>query len=116
MLALLSAAYGKAIAPSVLGNIERAAKAWREGDARLPEPNDPAEDPTPRRMGYRLLKPDDGSSVAFDDCQHSTGIMVEAKGDYANLLEYQETKTRDEWLKQSAAQVAHCLLLSSQHA
>jgi hypothetical protein len=32
VLALLSAAYGKAIAPSVLGNIERAAKAWREGD------------------------------------------------------------------------------------
>jgi hypothetical protein len=35
VLALLSAAYGKAIAPSVLGNIERAAKAWREGDDRL---------------------------------------------------------------------------------
>jgi hypothetical protein len=32
VLALLSAAYGKAVAPSVLGNIERAAKAWREGD------------------------------------------------------------------------------------
>jgi hypothetical protein len=32
VLALLSAAYGKAIAPSMLGNIERAAKAWREGD------------------------------------------------------------------------------------
>jgi hypothetical protein len=32
VLALLSAAYGKAIAASVLGNIERAAKAWREGD------------------------------------------------------------------------------------
>jgi hypothetical protein len=32
VLALLSAAYGKAIAPSVLGNIERAANAWSEGD------------------------------------------------------------------------------------
>jgi hypothetical protein len=32
VLALLSAAYSEAIAPSVLGNIERAAKAWREGD------------------------------------------------------------------------------------
>jgi hypothetical protein len=32
VLALLSAAYGRAIAPGVLGNIERAAKAWREGD------------------------------------------------------------------------------------
>lgn len=32
MLALLAAAYGKSVSPSVLGNIERAAKAWREGD------------------------------------------------------------------------------------
>lgn len=32
VLALLAAAYGKSIAPSVLGNNERAAKAWREGD------------------------------------------------------------------------------------
>jgi hypothetical protein len=32
VLALLSAAYGKAIAPSALGNIERASKAWSEGD------------------------------------------------------------------------------------
>ncbi len=32
VLALLAAAYGKSIAPSVLGNIERAANAWREGD------------------------------------------------------------------------------------
>jgi hypothetical protein len=32
VLALLSAAYGRAVAPSVLGNIRRAAKAWTEGD------------------------------------------------------------------------------------
>lgn len=32
VLALLAAAYGKSIAPSALGNVERAAKAWREGD------------------------------------------------------------------------------------
>jgi hypothetical protein len=31
-LALLSAAYDKAVAPSVLGNIERAAKSWSAGD------------------------------------------------------------------------------------
>lgn len=53
VLALLSAAYGRAIAPTVLGNIERAAKAWGEGDdclayihlahARLPEPDDAVE-------------------------------------------------------------------------
>jgi hypothetical protein len=51
VLALLSAAYGKAVAPSVVGNITRAAKAWSEGDdclayihlahTRLPTPQDP---------------------------------------------------------------------------
>jgi hypothetical protein len=50
---LLSATYGKAISPSVLGNIERAAKSWREGDdtlaaihlahAALPRPDDADE-------------------------------------------------------------------------
>ncbi len=53
LLALLSATYGKAISPSVLGNIERAAKSWRDGDdalavihlahAALPRPNDRGE-------------------------------------------------------------------------
>jgi hypothetical protein len=53
VLALLSTAYGRAVAPSVLGNIERAAKAWGAGDeclayihlahARLPELQDPVE-------------------------------------------------------------------------
>ena len=32
LLALLSAAYGRAVSVSVLGNIERATKAWNEGD------------------------------------------------------------------------------------
>jgi hypothetical protein len=32
LLALLSAAYGVAVAPTVIGNIERAAKCWSEGD------------------------------------------------------------------------------------
>jgi hypothetical protein len=53
VLALLSAAYGKAVAPSVVDNITRAAKAWSEGDdclayihlahARLPTLQDPYE-------------------------------------------------------------------------
>jgi hypothetical protein len=51
VLALLSAAYNRAVPPSVLGNIERAAKSWRDGDvslayihlahARLPELQEP---------------------------------------------------------------------------
>jgi hypothetical protein len=61
-LALLSAAYGRAVAPSVLGHIERAAKAWRQGDdclayvhlahARL------GELPYPHRAAERLVLTD----------------------------------------------------------
>jgi len=53
LLALLSATYGKAISPSVLRNIERAAKSWRVGDDALaaihlahaaqPRPDNPDE-------------------------------------------------------------------------
>ncbi len=59
VLALLSAAYGKAVAPSVLGNIERAAKSWRDGEeclaythlahSRLQAPSDV------RAAAYRLF-------------------------------------------------------------
>jgi hypothetical protein len=53
VLALLSAAHGKAVAPAVLGNIARAGDAWRRGDdclayihlahSRLPELQDSRE-------------------------------------------------------------------------
>jgi len=59
VLALLSAAYGRAVAPAVLGNIERAEKAWRDGEeclahihlahSGLRAPNDV------RAAAYRLL-------------------------------------------------------------
>ena len=35
VLALLTAAHGKAVAPAVLGNIQRAVKSWRNGDQCL---------------------------------------------------------------------------------
>jgi hypothetical protein len=54
LLTLLAATYGKAISPSVLGYIKRAAQSWHEGDdmaaldhlvdAGLPLPADPAEE------------------------------------------------------------------------
>lgn len=56
LLALLAAAYGRALDPAVLGNIERAAKAWNAGDdclayihlaharfGELPYPHDAAQ-------------------------------------------------------------------------
>jgi hypothetical protein len=42
------------------------------------------QNPTPPRMGYLLAN--EGKGVVFDDCQHSTGTMVEIKYGYASLL------------------------------
>jgi hypothetical protein len=66
ILALLSAAYGEVISPRILGNIDRAAKSWREGDnclayihlahAGLQEPQDPYESARCLFMADALLK------------------------------------------------------------
>jgi hypothetical protein len=41
--------------------------------------------PTPPYMGYQL--PNAAPAVTFDDCEHSTGTMVEIKDGYAKFLE-----------------------------
>jgi hypothetical protein len=65
--------------------------------------------PTPRYWGYQLSNPYDfGNLVFYDDCQHSTGTMVEAKGPgYAEMLEYEILKNSltQEWLAESGRQV-----------
>jgi len=43
------------------------------------------ENPTPTYMGYMLSKV--AGSVAFDDCEHSTGTMVEIKDGYEGFLD-----------------------------
>jgi len=43
------------------------------------------ENPTPPFMGYKL--PNAARAVSFDDCEHSTGTMVEIKDGYAEFLE-----------------------------
>jgi hypothetical protein len=43
------------------------------------------ENPTPPYMGYQLSKI--AGAVTFDDCEHSTGTMVEIKDGYAEFLE-----------------------------
>jgi hypothetical protein len=65
--------------------------------------------PTPRYWGYQLSNPYDfGNLVFYDDCQHSTGTMVEAKGPgYAEMLKYEILKDSltQEWLAESGRQV-----------
>jgi len=190
VLALLSAAYGRAIAPSVLGNIERSAKAWSEGDdclayihlahAGLREPQDPyeaarrlfivdgfmkagtspravfdalglgatyidavektynpAEPRVPAGSGsksgqwtrelsflaalppaaveslggfvYALPNPEqNGAVVTYDDCQKTSGILFEIKGEeYAALLQIPqaEDSIRKQFSDQALRQV-----------
>lgn len=67
------------------------------------------ENPTPRGWGFQLLNPEqNGALVYYDDCQQSTGMMIEAKGGYAGVLSFPEGKNSvsEDWLDQSSAQVA----------
>jgi hypothetical protein len=67
------------------------------------------DNPTPRGWGYQLPNPEkNGNPVYFDDCQQSTGMMVEAKGNYAGVLSFEPSRSENsaDWLDQSAAQLA----------
>jgi hypothetical protein len=61
--------------------------------------------PTPRYWGYQLPNPYNfGKLVNYDDCQHSTGTMIEAKGPgYVEPLKY--GFVQQEWLEESGRQV-----------
>lgn len=67
------------------------------------------DNPTPRGLGYQLPNTkQDGTLVYYDDCQHATGMMVEAKGNYAGVLAFPqgEASIAEDWLDQSSAQIA----------
>jgi hypothetical protein len=65
---------------------------------------------TPTGIGFQLANPEAGGKlVYYDDCQHTTGTMVEAKGPvYAKLLTYElgQKSLTEEWLDQSGRQLA----------
>jgi hypothetical protein len=66
-------------------------------------------DTTPRYWGFQLLNPETGKLVFYDDCQHTTGMMVDAKGpEYANLLTFDAGRrsVRAEFLAESSRQLA----------
>ena len=69
------------------------------------------DNPTPRGLGAGLINPKTGKIVMFDDCQRSTGIMIEAKGAiYAHLLNMQKIipnwETAGDLITQAKNQVA----------
>jgi hypothetical protein len=66
-------------------------------------------DTTPRYWGFQLPNPSSGGKlVYFDDCQRSTGMMVDAKGpEYARLITFPpiEDSITKEFLDRSLNQV-----------
>jgi hypothetical protein len=71
--------------------------------------NPPPNIPTPRYFGFQLPNPYDlGKLVHYDDCEHATGTMVEAKGPgYTDLLQNPWTAASviDEWVGESGRQL-----------
>jgi hypothetical protein len=63
------------------------------------------KNPTPEKMGYLL--PNQGKGVVFDDCEQTTGTMVEIKYGYTSLLAkaWGRRLVRDLFLKQAERQV-----------
>ena len=66
------------------------------------------ENPTPRYWGFQLpnVGPT-GGLVHFEDCEHSTGTMIETKDEYSGLLTFEQgiQSVADEFLDQSKRQV-----------
>jgi hypothetical protein len=66
-------------------------------------------DTTPRYWGFQLPNLlEGGKLVYFDDCQHTTGMMVDAKGpEYARLISFPPIKASitKEFLERSLNQV-----------
>lgn len=65
------------------------------------------DNPTPRGYGYAFWDADREKWVIVDDCQHRTGMRVEAKGDYEWALgeAWGERSLTAQWLNQSGRQL-----------
>lgn len=67
------------------------------------------ENATPRYWGFQLADPTTGQPVHYDDCQHTTGMMVDAKGPgYVGLLSFPGTmgSVIQEWVGEGGRQIA----------
>lgn len=65
--------------------------------------------PTPPGLAYELPNPRKiGAMVSYDDCQRTTGMLVEIKDQYAGLLKFPKglDSVEEDFLGQSARQVA----------
>jgi hypothetical protein len=65
------------------------------------------DNPTPRGYAYKFWDPEGGNWVYIDDCQHRTGMRVDAKGDYdwALARPWGRSSVEEDWLDQSQRQL-----------
>jgi hypothetical protein len=84
------------------------ARAYEDQVKRVVNP----ERPTFSGFGMALINPSSGDPVMFDDCQHTTGAMIEAKGPtFTDVLRAAEASRSPNWkvvkdtLNQSERQV-----------
>ena len=49
--------------------------------------------PTPLGLGYYLPNPSTGEAVEFDDCQQTTGTMIDYKDRYWDSVRYSTFKS-----------------------
>jgi len=70
------------------------ARAYEDQVKRVVNP----ERPTPSGFGMALINPATGNPVMFDDCQHQTGAMIEAKGPtFTDILRAAEASRSANW-------------------
>jgi hypothetical protein len=70
------------------------ARAYEDQVKRVVNP----ERPTPSGWGMALINPETGNPVMFDDCQHTTGAMIEAKGPtFTDILRKAEASASAKW-------------------
>ncbi len=65
------------------------------------------DNPTPRGYGYAFWDASRNKWVFIDDCQHKTGMRVDAKGDYEWALDMKwgRSSLEEDWLDQSRRQL-----------
>ncbi len=70
------------------------ARAYEDQVKRVVNP----ERPTFSGFGMALINPATGNPVMFDDCQHKTGAMIEAKGPtFTDILREAEASHSEKW-------------------
>jgi hypothetical protein len=93
--------------PDKLGRVGPVGEKDKDYEDQIKQLVNP-DNPTPRGYGYSFYDPERGANVFIDDCQHQTGMRVEIKSEYDDLLQYEwgRNSLAEDWLEQSKNQLS----------